>query len=145
MKKLLIFLFIMSVSFCTIAQDKAYTFKNQTFVDLSFGAGDTIVASDTYSIVITAGQHVKNTQSLYVDIDSVSGTPTMEIILQGRLFTTGAWIPIDTTAWAGTGDTAFTMENATAKRYRFYRIYFKSAATAQKAKVMDVQFKVWRE
>jgi len=147
MKKIIVILMAMSFCLFAVAQDKSYTFPNsRTYVDMSgFGTSDTIVASDTYSIVFTVNQHYPNTQSVYVDIDSVSGTPTMNIIMQGRIFAGGTWVAIDTTAWAGTGDTTFTMTNATAARYRYYRLYFKSDATAQKAKVIDVQFKLWRE
>jgi len=148
MKKLIGLLFLLALCLSSFAQDKAVTFSNnETYFDFTFDAGDTISNNDTlYSIEININQHYKSCQNVYIDIDSVSGTPTMDISLQGRVFSTDTWTTIGSAvSWAGTGDTTFSIANATAKRYRLYRILFDANSTAQKAKIMDVKFKAWRE
>lgn len=139
---------------CTVsfAQDKTYSFTNdQTYIKVPFLTTDTIgnAGNDTlYSVVINSNQHYSLTQDLQVKMTKVSGTPRVNIVLQAKKFDGDAsWTTITSKLWYGGGgtDTTITLSNATANRYRIYRVYFDATTATQKSRISNLEFKVYRE
>lgn len=148
MKKFLLLMFLVAIATVSYSQDKTAKMANESYTEISFTAADTISNNDTiYSIVFETRARQKATQNLLVELDSTSGTPTVDIMLQGRVFDTGTWVTIgDTVSWAGTaGDTTIYIANTSANRYRYYRVYFDANSTAQKSTITNVEFKYWLE
>ena len=74
------------------AQDKEGKLgEGKTYLDLSFGAGDTINESETYYVEVDNFQHYPQMVDVYVDIDSVSGTPGVSVVLQGKKFANSSY------------------------------------------------------
>lgn len=153
MKKFIVILFACMLAVAGVkAQDKTVTFQeNQTYSKISFAAADTISKYDNlYSVVFYPNQHYPLTQDVLVKITKVSGTPRIVVKLQAKKMEgTLSWTDIGTVTWYGGvvsgSDTTFTISNATANRYRIYRVYFNANTTAQKALLNNLEFKVFRE
>lgn len=147
MKKIILLLAIFSFWIMGFAQNKTKTATisvDNSYADLTFGASDTINESQYYKITITSPQNFETMQDVYIDIDSVSGTPNVTIGLYGRLTTSSDSTLIGTAVtWGGTTDTTFTISNTSPNRYRIYYLWFSSTATDQQSKISDVQFKQW--
>jgi len=155
MKKLitLLFLFALTIVGATAyGQDKTLVFnENQTYTKVTFAAADTISKNDNlYSLVFYPSQHYPLTQDVLIKITKVSGTPRIAVKLQAKKMDgTLSWTDISTVTWYGGvvsgSDTTFTISNATANRYRIYRVYFDANLTAQKSLLKSLEFKVYRE
>jgi DNA-binding beta-propeller fold protein YncE len=148
MKKLLFVLmsFMMVFAFGSMAQNKTVTIPTgNSYIDVAHTAADTVSATRTsYFLLIKAPQHFKTTQDLYVKLDSISlskGT----VLLQGQKFDNGAWVNIGSAVtWNGTSaDTSIVISNATATRYRNYKVLF--TRTAGKWLIFDSQLKLYFE
>lgn len=145
MKKLN-FIFALFFVIVTIsAQDKKASISTgDTWADLTFTAADTVNESDSLWIEIKSFQDYTTMQDVYVDIDSVSGTPAATITLWGKLTSADAYAKIGTAvSYGGTGDTTFTISNTSPNRYRYYKLGITTTATDQQILVSDVQFKQW--
>lgn len=131
------------------AQDKSITLAPaQTHVDFDFDEGDTITANDQiYYVDVAVNKNNPLTQDAYISLDSVSGSPQIAVILQGKKFADEDYSNIGSaTTWHGSSsDTTFILSNATANRYRYIRIKFDATATAQMSLINDVQLKIWNE
>jgi len=146
MRKYLLFIAIIQFSVIGFAQDKTGVIKTgKSYTNLSFDAGDTLNESSIYWIEITAAQNYQTMQSVYIDIDSVSGsTPNVYIAVSGKLTSSSSWTALgDSVNWKGSADTTFTMTFTTPTGYRYYKISFRSDATDQQSLISDVQFKQW--
>jgi len=150
--KYIVLIAILLLGVTGFAQDKSAVFpeesiltKGGTYLDLSFGAGDTINESDTYYIEFTSFKDYPSTQNVYVDVDSVMGAPEITVTLQGKLFSTDTYVTIDTavTQATGSGFPGFVIENLVSNRYRYYKLLFATTATDQQVTVEDVKFKIW--
>ena len=131
------------------AQDKSITLApGLTLVDFDFVAADTITNNDQlYYIDVAVNKDNPLTQDCYISLDSVSGSPQIAVILQGKKFEGNDYTNIGSaTTWYGSSsDTTFVLSNASANRYRYIRIKFDATATAQKSLIDDVRLKVWNE
>lgn len=148
--KILIFIFgiLFSLILSIEAQDKVYYMGSSTYQKATFTSADTISSNDTLFIVeIDAGENQKTTQNFKTVLDSVSGTPTVDITLQGRVFDGDTWNTIGSSvSWTGTsGDTTIYITNTTANRYRQYRWLYDATTDAQKSTITSGELKLWRE
>lgn len=122
------------------SSERSYVYKYGNEVS------DTLNASDTWSYTVTL---IKDFSSdlkyeARTELDSVSGSPGVSMILQGKYSWNDSWTPLDTAIWSGTSsDTTMGITYTTAKNYRFIRLYFVSDATAQKSQVERVEFGVY--
>ena len=150
MKKLILIAFLFCFVATSFAQDKTIAFSDQiTYAKVAFTTNDTITNNDTlYSVQFNSNQHYALTQDMQVKMTKVSGTPRVNIILQAKKFDGDAsWTTITSKLWFGGGgtDTTITLSNATANRFRVYRVYFDANTTAQKSRISNLEFKVYRE
>jgi hypothetical protein len=145
---LLVVLFSLLTMFAS-GQDKTATISDPaTYASFSFTAADTVSNYDTiYWVQINGYQTEPATQAYTITLDSVSGSPYCSLQLQGRIFSGSSWTNIGSAkVWHGTAsDTTIVFTNATANRYRQYKLNLDATATAQKFKVTALEFKVWRE
>jgi len=146
------FLFLISLILCVTAvsaQDKAVTLsQTKTFHSFAMGAADTITNNDQlYHFEVNANSHLKQTQDWLISLDSISGSPNVAVLLQGKKFEDESWTNIGTAVtWKGTSsDTTIIISNTTANRYRFYKLGLDATATAQKSRITKCEFKVWLE
>jgi hypothetical protein len=145
MKYIAALLLIASFSM-VLMSNKSKTLRDSVYYhDFNFSAGDTISNNDTtYYVDVIANKAEPLKYDILVDIDTVSGTNTVAIVLKGKVMASDSWTDITTVNWAGTADTVFTFsEHSTAKYYRYWRVYFDATTTAQKSQITDVQFKFW--
>lgn len=148
MKKILLFGLLLVFAIGLQAQDKTAKFKRTfTYASLSFDSADTINASETYDIQIETNKSKPLTQSMRIKLDSIAGTPTCDVELYGKEFSSDSWTQVGSTvAWTGTtSDTTIHILNTTANRYRFYRTLVTSDATEQTTQVSEWEFKVREE
>ena len=107
---------------------------------------DTIDASDTwnrdYSIrnLYDALKH-----ECRVELDSISGTPTVTVTLEGKYSYNDGYTSIATATWSGTSaDTTIILQGSTAKPYRFINFKAVADATAQKVQIERVEVGVYK-
>jgi len=135
----------------SFAQDKTFNYVgDQTYLSYTGTTADTItnVNSDTlWSALFVTNNSVPLTQDLQVKITKVSGTPRVNVVLQAKKFTNDSYTTITSKLWHGGGgtDTTITLSNATANRYRFYRVYFDATTATQKSRISYIEFKVYKE
>lgn len=98
-------------------------------------------------LLVKAPQHFPTTQDILVQLDSLAGNHTnVAVSLWGRKFDTGAWVAIGSAVnWKGTtADTTIIISNATATRYRDYKINYLGTGTG--TTTIDLQqFKLYLE
>lgn len=121
--------------------------KGKTFYDVTYSAKDTLTANQTtHYTYFEWFLEEPATQSLVIHLDSLSA-PRGTVTLSGSIFnlsssdytTIGSAI-----TWNGTSaDTTIKITNATANRYRYYRIAV--ARTAGRFLIYDAKMKVWKE
>lgn len=144
MKKLLFFLisvlFVSVVSAQTILVNKPETYKAYTT--------DVTVTNTTAKTVYFDGkQDFKTTQDYLCQLDSTSGNHTnVAVALYGQKFETAVWTQIGSTVnWKGTtADTTIVISNATANRYRKYKVTF-TGTGAGVTTVDSQEFKLYLE
>lgn len=108
---------------------------------------DTLNASETWDYQVTLIKNYDDNlkYEARAALDSISGTPTVDMILQGKYAWNDAWTPLDTVSWTGTSsDTLMQIDYSSAVNYRFARILLSSDATAQKSQVERVEFGVYK-
>jgi hypothetical protein len=148
MKKLILLLAVVfAFAISANAQHAAKLGTTQTYWNPTIVAADTISGTAVLSYTLDINSSVPTTQSIYVKLDSIS-TSGVSAQLYGKTFTeevsfTAIGSPI---VWKGTGsDTAFVIANSTAVRYRYISVGLTGTASNVKSKVLDIQFKIWKE
>jgi len=148
MRKLAILLIGLMFVMSGYSQDKSGKItKSKTAIAFSLNATDTLGTTDTFTINIDARKDFPATQDFFIELDSVSGTPTVSIQLKGKKFSDAAYANIGSAIeWTGTsGDTTIMISNATENRYRFYQVVCTADATTQKSLVTAAEFKIYLE
>ena len=119
-----------------------------TYWDLYGSAADTVSSADstwTYSFGVN---HVLDAYKIAgrIKLDSISGTPTTTVTLEGKHFYDDAWTVLATETWAGTtSDTTLNFDYTTAKAYRFIRFHHDcTATTAQKYKINEQEIQLYK-
>lgn len=146
MKKYAILLVLMVAALFTQAQ----------MVTINMDNGETYAAAPTtYTLTNTtaqyiqfnAGQNMPTTQDFLCHLDSLTGNHTrVTLQLYGQKFATSAWTAIGSAvAWTGTtADTTIVLSNATANRYRNYKVTYTPLGTGT-TKIFTQQFKLYLE
>jgi hypothetical protein len=102
----------------------------------------------TTSFVVKGNQHQPTTQDLVVHLDSIAGgTHSSTVKLYGSKFSPYTWVQIGNTptTWKATsGDTTIYISNATAARYRDFKIEIVNAS-GDNTSIAWWKFKLWRE
>lgn len=161
MKKLFVILSLLAFAFVGMAQNITVTGLKTTtdgFINVEgtnnisyiykypSEVSDTVVASETWNfdigILKDFSEDLK--YEARVELDSISGTPTINVILQGKYSWNDSYTALDTVAWAGTSeDTTVVFTYDTAKNYRFVNIAVEADTTAQKVQVERIEFGVY--
>ena len=107
---------------------------------------DTVAAKN---FVFNSTQLYPTTQDYIARLDSVSGDPSsVTVALQGRKFNAAAWTTISTVVWtripALSADTTIVISNATANRYRAFRVNYTVAGNGG-ITVKNQEFKQYYE
>lgn len=133
-------MFLLSV--VGFAQDKTVSIpKGNTYVNVPIVAGDSIVESQTYWILVNCEQDYPMCQDVKVNLTDVSGTPSVAISLEARKFSTDSWTEIvAASSWTST---AITRSTTTPNRYRQFKIKMVATGTDQKTTLLKVEFKAW--
>jgi hypothetical protein len=148
MKKLLFLLVIMLSWVVGNAQMATVTIP----ANLTYAAAPT-----TYTLTnavsqyfqVNSAQHKAGTQDFLCHLDSLAGDHTnVSVALWGRKFDTSAWVAIGSAVnWKGTTsghDTTIVISNATANRYRAYKIVYTGTGTGTTT-ITTQQFKLYLE
>lgn len=142
---LLMMLLIGMIGF-TFAQNATVTVKpGDTYVEYNTDKGVGPGADVWYKII--GNQHTTTTQDLIIHLDSLKGgVMTTTVQLLGTKFTTEGWTAIGATkTWKGSSaDTTIVMSNATAARWRDYKVLIHVAA-GDSVKFDYFKFKLHRE
>ena len=139
----------MMVLSASYAQDKSVTLSDtKTFNAFNMTSADTVTNNDQlYYFEVTANSHYKQTQDWLLTLHKVSGNPRIAVLLQGKKFVTSTYTNIGSAVtWYGsTTDTTIVISNATANRYRYYKLGLDATNTAQKSTITKCEFKAWLE
>lgn len=123
--------------------------KKNTYWSYTGVAADTISSNDsTYNYSFGVDNIIdKISIAGFVQLDSVSGTPTTSVILKGKVFWDQDWITLETETWAGTtGDTTLVFDYTTAKAWRFVKFeHDATATTTQKYSINQQEIKIYEE
>jgi hypothetical protein len=151
MKKIFIFL-IALISFVAVsAQTSTLPAMKNGFTYLSSTAAYTLRADTAYNVVFAAIQHYPTTQDIVVRLDTLGATKhtSVAVCVYGQKSAQKEdWTVIgDTVTWARTTtDTTIVISNATANRYRSYKIEAKGSTTSgARSKLSGIEFKQWLE
>jgi hypothetical protein len=142
---ILLCVFLIGMIGFTFAQTATVTIPtSDTYV--AYNTDATVAASTTVWFKVIGNQHVPCTQDLIIHLDSISGgTHATTVKLYGTKFgTTYAQIGSTITWVASTADTTIILSNATATRYRDYKIEVVNAA-GDVTKIDYWKFKLYRE
>lgn len=119
-----------------------------TYWHTYFTAADTVSSNDSTHVYTYSVRDVLDGIKFAgrLSLDSISGTPTTTVTLQGKIFWDDSWTTVDTETWSGTSaDTTLLFDYATAKPYRFWRVYHDcTATTAQKYEIQELEVKVYK-
>lgn len=147
MKKLVLFLSLVFALFVSV--------QAQT-VNLAVPSGSTyanwltdynVTNTTARNFVIYGAQDFAATQDYLIQLDSVSGNHTnVAVALYGAKFETTAYSQIGSTVnWKGTtADTTIVISNASANRYRYYKVVVTGTGTGV-TKVDSQEFKVYNQ
>ena len=130
MKKLLLLSLFAFVALAVNAQTYTYAMGAKTYA--SSGVDRVITNTTVVNLVWFAPNDNPTTQDFLVQLDSTSGNHTnVAVQLMGAKFATGAYSNIGSAVnWTGsTGDTTIVISNATANRYRYYKIVVTGTGT----------------
>lgn len=154
MKKLIFFLVFTVMSVTLMAQTvtlptMASAAQNVNATYQAVTTDYTLSAATVRYFVFTAPQHYPATQDYVCKIDTVSGTQhtTVAVQLQGQKSELkGDWANIGSAVtWYSTADTVIVISNATANRYRRYRVSFTGVGTGASSKISDQTLKLYLE
>jgi hypothetical protein len=161
MKKLIVIVSLLVFAMLSYSQDITVTGLKASvdaFIDVSGStnesyiykypseSADTLIESETWNfdIGILKDYSTDLKYEARVALDSISGTPSLNIILQGKYSWNDSYTSLDTVAWAGTSsDTTAVFTYSTAKNYRFVNIAIVADATDQKVQVERIEFGVY--
>jgi len=155
MKKIILYIALMFVSFSIMAQfrgkDTAYDnvlSDGKTAYFITGTAADTTGTADsTLTKTIFVNTNVETICDLYMDVDSLGGTAGIAnahyFILQYKEFPDEAYTALDTITYAGTVDTTFRITSTTAVKARYWRILEKGITDELKLKTTKWYFKFW--
>jgi hypothetical protein len=138
------------ISVKELAKSADWTFdinKNETY-NFFYGdeVTDTIDASDTWSrnyVVKNVYDALK--QECRVKLDSVSGSPSVTVTLEGKYSYNDSYTSIATATWSGTSsDTTIILQGTTAKPYRILNFKAVADATTQKVQIERVELGVFK-
>lgn len=120
--------------------------EDLTYVEYTGNAADTISSTDstwTYTFAVKNLLDDLKVQGRMV-LDSVSGVPNTAVYLKGKVFGDDSWTTITTVNWTGSSsDTTFSIDNATAKPYRYLQYAIDCVAdSTQKFKVNEFELKL---
>ena len=144
MKKYFAILMLVCVALISNAQMATLTIPvNNSYI--STDTNYTLTNAVTQYLQVNAPQNYPTTQDFVVNLDSLSGNHThVAVALYGRKFDTSAWTAIGSAVtWTGTtADTTIVISNATANRYRAYKVLYTGTGTGT-TRVDLQQFKLY--
>lgn len=148
MKKLILFLAIM-VSFAASAQTlltSTVTLPN-TYVNVATDYSMAVAAPAVW--LINSPQNYPTTQDFTCKLDTIVGTnpTTVSVALFGRKSPLGAYTAIGSAVvwYVTTKDTVITISNATANRFRDYKVTYTLVGTGSVAGLKNQEFKQYLE
>lgn len=167
MKRILILIAFLGLVVGTQAQDRTVTRTlgaNYTLYDYSGQAADTIGISQTsMAFVLKLNKNAPVLHNIEVNTDpvaSIDGTYTVDIKLQGKVFSSDSWSDIDATNTGVDATTASTIDFASdlaspidtlatgsnAPFYRFFRVLIENNGTGglDAGEQMKVDYVYWK-
>lgn len=102
---------------------------------------DTLSASQADTIDITNYQRYLQHQTVTIDLDSVSGTPSVACHLYGKVTSIGAWVEIGTPITWTSDASDGSITSAAPLNYNFLRLILTASGTTQRVKIVSVEFK----
>jgi len=144
MKKFIVLLVLAFVALAASAQTVNYNLGNNTYMNVR--TDYTLTNTTVYNFIFAAGNNFPCTQDYLIQLDSLAGDHTnVEVALYGAKFSTGAYSAIGSAVdWTGTtSDTTIIISNATANRYRFYKVVVTGTGTGTTT-VDSQEFKLYQ-
>lgn len=116
---------------------------DDTYVLYDGIASDTIgIADSTWTYTVRKKNDTRLRPYVYLDIDSVSGTPNVvNCILQGKTTPDESYTDITTVAWTNGNDTTIAYDVTAVKPYEYWRVSIEGQADEFKAEVQVLNFK----
>jgi len=145
MKKLLVMLVFAFVAFAANAQTYNLAIGDGTWKQV--GTDYTVTNNVVVNFVWFASNDWTTTQDYLIHLDSVAGNHTnVAVALFGAKFATGAYSAIGSAVnWKGTtADTTIIISNATAARWRYYKVVVTGTGTGV-SKVDSQELKLYQE
>ncbi len=108
--------------------------------------GDTISNNDTlWSHSVYPNKSYFTSCNIRVAIDSVSGNPSMDIILQAKIYKNNSYVNINSVTWYGTSSDTVIEFNKTEfiNKYRYFNILVDANTTIQKSIINNIYFLFW--
>ena len=103
---------------------------------------DYVTANDTFNIDITCKQMYTQIINYSIELDSISGAPSVSIQLQGRVFDTDSWADLGSPiTWEDESDNPLAGSYLTANTYRLFRIRLIASAATQRANITAFLFR----
>jgi hypothetical protein len=145
MKKFITILVLVIAAMTASAQTYNIAISGKTY---ALQATDYTVTNTTaVNLIWFAANDFPATQDYLIQLDSVSGNHTnVAVALYGAKFVTGAYSAIGSAVnWKGTTpDTTIIISNATANRYRYYKVVVTGTGTGV-SKVDSQELKLYQE
>ena len=129
MKKLV---FLLIAIFAVVIAEAQTVYVNKPSTYAAYNADVTVTNTTAATVYFEGAQDYPATQDYLCQLDSTSGDHTdVAVALYGQKFPTSAWVQIGSTVnWVGTtSDTTIVISNATANRYRKYKVVFTGTGT----------------
>lgn len=145
MKKFLIILVLAVVAMAANAQTYNIAFSGKTYAVQN--TDYTVTNTTAVNLIWFAANDFPTTQDYLIQLDSVSGNHTnVAVALYGAKFASGSYSSIGSAVnWKGTtADTTIIISNATANRYRYYKVVVTGTGTGV-SKVDSQEFKLYQE
>lgn len=129
-------------SFVSIAATKSGTIPvGYTMTSKPLIFTDTLSASQADTIDILNYQKYLQHQTVTIDLDSVDGAPSVACHLYGKVTSIGSWVEIGTPITWTTEAHDGSITSAAPLNYNFLRLILTASGTAQKVKIVSVEFK----
>jgi len=145
MKKFILLLVLAVVAIAANSQTYNLAIGEGTWKQV--GTDYTVTNTTAVNLIWFAPNDWTTTQDYLIQLDSVSGDHTnVAVALYGAKFATGAYSAIGSAVnWKGTtADTTIIISNATANRYRYYKVVVTGTGTGV-SKVDSQELKLYQE
>lgn len=150
MKKILFYLILSLVAFGSMAVNRTkspagvvLTGQGILSTPMSFSVStDYVSQDDTFYIPVTSRQLYTQTDQCSITLDSISGSPSITLQMQGKVFIGDAWSNIGSSGtWDEEADNPLSLTYTTANTNRYFRVVLIASSTTQHSHITAFEWK----